>query len=110
VGPDPNGPEPTIASRLSEWAGRPAAPDEEQSSGIRSHGGWIGAGSDPVAGASGPSAGSLAIPGYDSLAASQVVQRLAGLSQEELEEVGAYEAAHRSRRTILSRIRQLQGS
>jgi hypothetical protein len=57
-----------------------------------------------------PAARSLAIPGYDSLAASQVVQRLAGLSKDELEAVGAYEAAHRSRRTILSRIRQLQGS
>jgi hypothetical protein len=57
-----------------------------------------------------PAAGSLAIPGYDSLAASQVVQRLAGLSKDELDEVGAYEASHRSRRTILSRIRQLQGS
>jgi hypothetical protein len=57
-----------------------------------------------------PAARSLAIPGYDSLAASQVVQRLAGLSKDELEAVGAYEAAHRSRRTILSRIRQLQES
>ena len=57
-----------------------------------------------------PVARNLAIPGYDSLAASQVVQRLAGLSKDELEAVGAYEAAHRSRRTILTRIRQLQGS
>ena len=51
----------------------------------------------------------LAIPGYDSLSASQVVQRLAGLSQEELAAVGAYERAHRGRRTILNRIDQLQG-
>jgi hypothetical protein len=50
----------------------------------------------------------LAIPGYDSLAASQVVPRLAGLSAEELAAVGAYETAHRARRTILTRIRQLQ--
>jgi hypothetical protein len=50
----------------------------------------------------------LAIPGYDSLAASQVVPRLAGLSPEELAAVGAYETAHRARRTILTRIRQLQ--
>jgi hypothetical protein len=50
----------------------------------------------------------LAIPGYDSLAASQVAPRLAGLSAEELAAVSAYETAHRARRTILTRIRQLQ--
>lgn len=55
-----------------------------------------------------PRVGSLAIPGYDSLAASQVVQRLAGLSRDELDAVGAYEASHRNRRTILTRVRQLQ--
>jgi len=50
---------------------------------------------------------SLAIPGYDSLSASQVVQRLEGLSAAELEDVRAHEAAHRQRRTILHRIEQL---
>ena len=50
----------------------------------------------------------LAIPGYDSLAASQVVPRLAGLSVDELTAVEAYETAHRGRRTILTRVRQLQ--
>jgi hypothetical protein len=50
----------------------------------------------------------LAIPGYDSLSASQVVQRLAGLSKDELEAVGAYESAHRARRTILTRVNQLK--
>jgi hypothetical protein len=58
---------------------------------------------------SSPEAGGLAIPGYDSLSASQVVQRLAGLSQEELAAVGEYEAAHRGRRTILTRVGQLKG-
>lgn len=56
----------------------------------------------------GPSVESLAIPGYDSLAASQVVQRLAGLSSEELEAVREYEAATRGRKTILNRVAQLQ--
>lgn len=55
-----------------------------------------------------PSAASLAIPGYDALSAPQVVQRLAGLAAEELEAVRAYEAATRGRKTILSRIAQLQ--
>jgi hypothetical protein len=49
----------------------------------------------------------LAIPGYDSLSASQVVQRLEGLTRPELEEVRAHEAAHRHRRTILNRVDQL---
>ncbi len=52
----------------------------------------------------------LAIPDYDSLAASQVVPRLAGLTADELEAVRAYEAAHRARRTILGRVAQLQQS
>jgi hypothetical protein len=50
----------------------------------------------------------LAIPGYDALSASQVVQRLDGLSPGELEEVRAYELATRGRRTILNKIAQLQ--
>ena len=50
----------------------------------------------------------LAIPGYDSLSASQVVQRLAGLAPPELEAVRTYEAAGRGRRTILTKIAQLQ--
>jgi len=50
----------------------------------------------------------LAIPGYDTLSASQVVQRLAGLSRSELEAVRQYEAANRGRRTILSKVAQLQ--
>jgi hypothetical protein len=55
----------------------------------------------------GPDATGLAIPGYDSLAASQVVQRLAGLSADELDAVRRYEESTRGRRTILGRISQL---
>jgi hypothetical protein len=51
----------------------------------------------------------LAISGYDSLAASQVIPRLAGLDADELEAVRVYEAAHRARKTILGKIAQLQG-
>jgi hypothetical protein len=50
----------------------------------------------------------LAIPGYDSLSASQVVPRLAGLSPDELEQVRRYEAGNRGRKTILNKIAQLQ--
>lgn len=55
-----------------------------------------------------PDAGDLAIPDYDSLAASQVVPRLRALEADELEAVRAYETAGRGRKTILNRIAQLQ--
>lgn len=54
-----------------------------------------------------PSAGELAITDYDSLSASQVVPRLEGLSVDEREAVRRYEAAHRGRKTILSKLSQL---
>lgn len=57
-----------------------------------------------------PDVGDLVIPGYDSLAASQVVPRLTTLQPAELSAIGAYEEAHRGRRTILNRVRQLLGS
>lgn len=70
-------------------------------------------GSESVSGGAGsparPDPATLAIPGYDSLSASQVVQRLAGLDSDELAAVGAYEQAHRGRRTVLNRVDQLQG-
>lgn len=50
---------------------------------------------------------SLAIPGYDTLSASQVVQRLAGLGRDDLLSVRSHEAASRHRRTILNRVDQL---
>jgi hypothetical protein len=54
-----------------------------------------------------PEVDDLPIPEYDSLAASQVVPRLTTLDPEELEAIGAYESANRSRRTILNRVTAL---
>ena len=51
---------------------------------------------------------SLAIDGYDALAASQIVGRLAALSGDELDLVGRYEASHRARRTILGQVVRLR--
>jgi hypothetical protein len=50
-----------------------------------------------------------AIPGYDTLSASQVVRRLDGLGTVELESVLRYETATRDRRTIVHRVQQLLG-
>ena len=55
-----------------------------------------------------PAVGSLRIPDYDSLSASQVVSRLRGLATEDLDALKAYESATRARKTILNRITQLQ--
>lgn len=50
----------------------------------------------------------LPIEGYDSLAASHVVQRLSSLDGFELEAIRQYEESNRTRRTILGKIAQLQ--
>lgn len=58
---------------------------------------------------SGPAVSDLAIPDYDSLSASQVVNRLAGLTADELAAVLSYERANRGRKTIINKCSQLQG-
>jgi hypothetical protein len=60
-----------------------------------------------AAAASAPPEPELAIPEYDQLSASQVVERLDGLSAGELDAVREYELAHRGRNTILGKITQL---
>jgi hypothetical protein len=55
-----------------------------------------------------PSSAGLAIEGYDSLAASQVIARLGTLEPDELAAIGSYESATRRRQTILNRIAQLE--
>lgn len=57
-----------------------------------------------------PRSDHLAIPGYDTLSASQVVRRLDGLGPRELEAVYKHESATRRRRTVLHRAQQLLGT
>jgi hypothetical protein len=77
----------------------PAEPKRAESNGAQTNG---------SNGSNGSAAGdSLPIPGYDALSASQVVERLAGLSPAELDAVRSYEGAHRKRRTILGKIDQI---
>lgn len=52
----------------------------------------------------------LPIPGYDTLSASQVVQRLPGLSADELDAVRSYEAARRARKIVLLKVAQLRAA
>ncbi len=63
----------------------------------------------PVAAAGKAPVPDLAIPDYDSLSASQVLPRLSGLGPDELEAVRLHEASRRGRKTILSKVAQLQG-
>jgi hypothetical protein len=55
-----------------------------------------------------PSATSLPISDYESLAAIHVVERLGSLRPDEVEQIRRFEADHRARRTILAKIAQLQ--
>jgi TolA-binding protein len=66
-----------------------------------------GAGGDAPAGA-GTDEATLPIIGYESLPAINVVQRLATLRPDEVEQIRVFEQAHRGRRTILAKIEQLQ--
>lgn len=49
------------------------------------------------------------IAGYDDLTAGEVVERLPGLSQEQLAAVDRYERAHEDRSTVLDRVDALSG-
>ncbi|HET6964021.1 MAG TPA: hypothetical protein VFH58_04560 [Acidimicrobiales bacterium] len=92
-GPAPSGPAPTPAPRPV-----PAPPPAPQRPAPHTGNGSVARSGDSA---------HLAIPGYDTLSAMQVVQRLAGLSPTELEAVRSYEAANRGRKTILHRAEQL---
>jgi hypothetical protein len=57
-----------------------------------------------------PAEASLALEGYDALAASQIVSRLGALTASQLDAIEAYETAHRGRRTVLAKIAQLRAA
>ncbi len=95
---------PLVPDQHRDEAPTPAPADVSETPSARDDG---RATADAVA--AGISAASLAIPDYDGLSASQVVNRLASLSPSELTNVQLYEAAHRGRKTILSKVAQLQG-
>lgn len=90
----------------------PAAPARPGSAAAGSSGsaaaGTAAAAAQAPTAQSGAGAADLAIPSYDSLAASQVIPRLESLSPDELSAVARYELDHRARKTILGKISQLQ--
>lgn len=102
---------PAPASGVHDGTRAPSGGPDEGRAGApeaRSPGNPAGTGEGgPLTGHEVPAVSSLAIPGFDTLSASQVVQRLAGLSGDELLAVRAYEGAGRGRRTVLHRVDQL---
>ena len=92
-------------------SGAPPSPTDDalvDDLGARLSGNGHAAEPEPSGQVTGPGVEELAIPGYDSLSASQVVTRLEGLTLPELEAVRAYESANRGRKTILNKVAQLQ--
>ena len=106
--PNPPAPAPSAAPQPGTVPTPPPEVEVDLSSANGSTNGSSAATKTPAAEAPARSRAELSIPGYDTLSASQVVQRLGGLSAEELEDVRDYEAGTRGRRTILSKIAQLQ--
>ena len=51
----------------------------------------------------------LPIANYDSLTAEEITKRLKGLTQEELQQIQAYENSNEARKTILDRVETLEG-
>lgn len=102
--PAPPTTEPTGSTGSTGWSAATSPP--------RAAGDFVsngGPASNDLASSDLASSAGLPIPGYDALSASQVVERLMGLSRDELDAVHAYEASHRQRRTILGKIEQLAG-
>lgn len=95
----------TAATTAPKPAAKPTPGTTKPAAARTTAGGPATASPDPV-----PDVSTLAVPAYDSLAASQVVPRLKALAPDELEAVRAYETARRARKTILNRIAQLQST
>jgi hypothetical protein len=91
-----------LAEPADDDQGTPAGPDAQSAASAAAV-----VDGTPTEAADVPDAAELPITDYDSLAASQVVPRLATMSAADLELVGAYERSHRNRQTILHRVAQL---
>ena len=85
----------TPKGSTAKRASKPKAPKVETSPG------------ESAAPSPSPRQDALAIPDYDLLSATQVIDRLIGLARPDLLAVQAYETAHRARTTILGKIAQL---
>jgi hypothetical protein len=95
-----------VIDALGTLLGRPATPPAPSAPGAAPERGTPA----PTSWAPPSTAGNgrhLAIPDYDELSASQVVEHLDGLSREDLDAIREYETEHRARNTVLGKIEQL---
>jgi hypothetical protein len=91
----------SAASAASATSAAPSAP----TNGSGTHSSATEAPAEPTAAAT--SGADLPIADYDGLSATQIIERLDGLSRGALDRIRDYELAHRARRTILATIDQL---
>lgn len=113
-GPNGSGsaaPEADVADATAGSASAPAGAPGDQGAPSTGASSATASAADPAgpagAGSAGTDAGALPISGYDGLSASQIIERLDGMSRGALERVRVYELAHRARRTILASIDNL---
>lgn len=104
--PDHEAPQPVDVLKVVADTGTGTA-DAAAGSTNGANGSAAPADSEPEPVVDSPLESELAVPDYDSLAASQVVPRLTTLSKDELDAVRRYELAHRRRQTILNKVAQL---
>lgn len=109
-GPERADPAPARPARAhDETRSGPSRPTDVRVRAVKEPGVAGGATPTPVKDAGpGRETAELAIPGFDSLSASQVVPRLEGLTGAELDAIRRYEESHRARKTVLTRIDQLR--
>ena len=91
----------------AEAPDHPVSPSANGHSGSRPVPAGTGTPSADTQGGSGPGESDLAIPEYDSLAASQVIPRLEMLDAMDLGLILDYEEHHRNRQTIVHKVRSL---
>lgn len=93
----------TAINALNTLLGNPTVPPVASTGPVRD----AAATPPPATGAASGNGRHLAIPDYDELSASQVVEHLDGLSRAELDAIREYETEHRARNTVLGKIEQL---
>jgi hypothetical protein len=95
-----------IPTRPDRWEGTAMA----ILSALRNSSARDGSGQSESAAAGAPAEARLPFPGYDRLDDRDVIERLSGHSQIELEAVESYERSNQNRVTVLDKLRWLRGS
>ena len=100
---------PVVDAATAAASSASSASSSAPSNGASMHWSANGAGTNGADAPSGDTASTAGLPiaEYDGLSATQIIDRLDGLSRGALERIRVYELSHRARRTILATIDQL---